>query len=244
MLKTSLLALVMGLSIDAVCQVALVEDADPDITIVNVEDGDRAFIAEIIRKVHSCNPKVIGIDLWFVTPKDQYEDPPLEAALRIAQNDILGYTFTNGDFIRSHRKFTAHAEGEGLALVQSTDDLVSYFTPILQIRGEPHEHIAYKIVKQWEPGFSAEFEINQRVRIKYERTLDKLNHIQGSRLNTLIHNELIENKIVLLGYTGPSDEDKHFTPIRELGDYEEDEPDTYGVVIIANEIRTLIEMSK
>ncbi len=44
-----------------------------------------------------------------------------------------------------------------------------------------------------------------------------------------------------MGYLGPSNEDKHFTPLRSLGRYDADEPDTYGLVIIANEIRTILE---
>jgi hypothetical protein len=48
----------------------------------------------------------------------------------------------------------------------------------------------------------------------------------------------------LLGYIGPSNEDKHFTPIRLAEKFPENEPDTYGIIIIANEIRTLLNKYK
>ena len=62
-------------------------------------------------------------------------------------------------------------------------------------------------------------------------------------LTPILMNLILVIKCFLVGYTGPENEDKHFTPLRFIDDkkYNHDEPDTYGLVIIANEMRTILE---
>jgi CHASE2 domain-containing sensor protein len=55
--------------------------------------------------------------------------------------------------------------------------------------------------------------------------------------------ESLKNKIFLVGYVGPDDEDMYKTPLRFLNkdSKAQNQPDTYGLVIIANQIRTLLD---
>ena len=116
-------------------------------------------------------------------------------------------------------------------------------TPIRLINNHPEELFSLKIIKQWKPDFKDSFALNQSIPVKFSRTLNGFRHFDASQLRNIDCSKL-NGKIVLLGYLGPSDEDKHFTPIRIVEEYPEDKPDTYGLVIIANEIRTILEYKK
>ncbi|HLG40855.1 MAG TPA: hypothetical protein VI461_14345, partial [Chitinophagaceae bacterium] len=80
--------------------------------------------------------------------------------------------------------------------------------------------------------------------IKFTRTLEEFIHFNGLDLKTKNLCEYLRDKVVFLGYLGPSNEDKHFTPIRLVKKYADNQPDTYGLVMIANEIRTILEFGK
>ena len=222
--------------------VQLTDEIDPDIVLVNIEDGDRAFIGELLLAIDSCQPKLIGIDSWFVQEKEKELDSVLSHALKIIDNDILAYTLDSLQKPRkSHDKFRVNVSAEGLAVVDIRNGLSSHITPLNLIDGQTCKLFALKIVEWWMPDFEHGFADNQTIPIIFSRTLDQYIHYNGSEITYAEHQSKLKDKIVLLGYIGPSSEDKHFTPIRSKIEYEQHEPDTYGVVVIANEIRTILE---
>ena len=119
-------------------------------------------------------------------------------------------------------------------------------TPLSKIENQIHESFAYKIVKYWKPDFKPDFEINDQIPINYQRPLENFLRLDGSfLLETSIDNFDLKNKIFLLGYIGPGKEDKYSTPLRFIGkEFEHNDPDTYGLVIIANQIRTILNYKK
>ena len=50
------------------------EGGDPDIVLVNIENGDRTFIAQLLSKIDSLKPVVVGINANFKSPKDTKQD--------------------------------------------------------------------------------------------------------------------------------------------------------------------------
>jgi CHASE2 domain-containing sensor protein len=223
--------------------VKLTDQIDPDIVLVNIGEGDRAFIGNLLRKIDSCKPNLIAIDAWFVKEKEPIQDSVLMNALKVIKNDVLAYTIdSNGVIIKSHSKFRSLALDEGLAVLKGVDGITNSFTPILASDSQTYEHFALQIIKHWNPSFKLDLKKNESIPIKFNRTLEQFAHFNESQLESSC-NEL-KNKIVLLGYIGPNNEDKHFTPIRYVKKYDIQEPDTYGLVIIANEIRTLLEYEK
>lgn len=221
--------------------VHLTEKVDPDIIIINIEEGDRAFIGKLLLTIDSCNPKLIAIDAWFINEKDSYQDSILVTALRLIDNDILGYTLDpDGLPLRSHYKFRNFVSGEGLAVLDNIDGISSHITPVHVIEGEEHELLPLTIVKKWKPDFINRFDKDETIPIEFTRTLDQFVHFNGSGLTVKSNFQYLQDKVVLLGYLGPSNEDKHFSPIRQVMNYKDGEPDTYGVVIIANEILTIL----
>ena len=220
---------------------------DPDIVLVNIEDGDRAFLGKLLFKIDSLKPIVIGINIFFQNEKDMKQDSILITALKKINNDILVYGVDrNGKFSHSQANFTSLVSDEGFLEYEKTFNLTSNMTPVPEIENKVHESFPLKIVNHWKPDFKSMIKVNKTIPIKYTRTLENFIRINGSSLlETNINDFDLSNKIILLGYIGPGEEDKYFTPLRLVkGKYKEDEPDTYGLVIIANEIRTILEYKK
>jgi hypothetical protein len=142
--------------------------------------------------------------------------------------------------------FTKYVTDEGYLNYDYTLGLISNMTPLPKIRDNVHESFAYKILKHWKPGFKLEIKENQKIPIHYQRTQEHYLNLDGSFLvETNIDHFDLSNKIFLVGYIGPGTEDKYSTPLRFVGEEpEHEEPDTYGLVIIANQVRTLIDYKK
>jgi len=240
-----LLLLLILLSSCTSNSVKIINTVDPDIVLINIEDGDRSSIAQTLLKINSCNPKLIAIDGWFIQEKDSVQDSALINALMKTKNVILGYTLDSlGQPLKSHLKFRAQVCCEGLAVLENVDGFSSHFTPKRIIDDKVHEHLALKIVEKWKPEFISVLDKGKTIPINFTRTLDQFVHLNGSELTIDKNLKDINNKVVLLGYLGPSNEDKHFTSFRESMNIKNDDPDTYGVVIIANEIRTILDYNK
>lgn len=221
--------------------VNLTDKVDPDIVIINIEEGDREFIGQVLLTIDSCKPKLIGIDAVFVGEKDHTKDSILINALNRIDNVILGYTLDSmGQPLKSHEKFRSLVSDEGLAVLNRLGRVSIDITPLTIINEKVHELFPLTIIKRWKPGFMHQIETGKSIPIKFTRTLDQFVHFNGSELTTKKHYKDLNNKVVLLGYLGPLDVDKHFTPIRTIIKYGDDEPDTYGVVILANQIQTIL----
>ena len=219
-----------------------------DIVLINIENGDRAFIASILTKIDSIKPKVVGINVYFKSAREAKEDSLLSIALNTLRGDILSYGFgTKGLEEHSISKFTDAVDDEGLINFEETNGLVSKMTPVKKIDGKTHMSFALKIAKLWKPNFDISYNENKSLPIEYSRTLNSFLIINGSDLIGLPISEFdlenLKNKIFLVGYVGPNDEDMYRTPLRFLGKdtLTQKQADTYGLVIIANQIRTLLD---
>lgn len=214
---------------------------DPEIVLINIEDGDRAFIGKVLLKLDSLHPAVIGVDVTFKGRRKQ--DSVLIAAFKKIKNDILIYNVSqNGTLTASDSAFTNLVAGQGNLYFEQKLGLVTTTIPLQKINDTTHESFALKIIKYWKPDFTSQIKVNEKVDINYTRNLESYQVISGSLLLNLNSHDLdLANKVILVGYTGPGYEDKYFTPLRKYGEHKSNEPDTYGMVIIANQIRTILE---
>ena len=214
---------------------------DPDIVLVNLENIDRASIGKLLLKINNANPILIVIDAYFTNEKEINQDSVLISALRTVKNDMLIYTIDSKNKLSySHSKFRTFAVVEGLNDFDEVNNLISKMTPVKKIEGQIHELIPLKIVKYWKPEFNHDFKVDKSIPIVFSRTLDQINHFNSSDIDDVVDN-LLQNKIVIIGYLGPGNEDKHFTPLRFIDEHPENNPDTYGPVIIANAVRTILD---
>jgi len=225
--------------------VKLTEKVDPDIVLVNIGELDRVHLGNLLLSIDSCSPILIGIDVYFQSEQDRIQDSVLLQALSIIKNDILVYELDSaGKPLISHENFRSVASDEGLLHPEEVNRLLSRFSPTKQIDGKIHEQFALKIVKHWKPEFKHNIKTNQSISIKFSRTLNQFIYFNSTDFKKNNLCDYLKNKVVLLGYLGPSDEDKHFTPIRLVREFTAKEPDTYGLVIIANEIRTILDYER
>lgn len=221
---------------------------DRDIVLINIENGDRAFLAEILSKIDSINPKVVGIQVYFQSTKDAKGDSLLSLALKNLRGDVLSYGWgSTGMEQHSISRFTSVVDSEGFLQFEETNGLVSKMTPIKKINGKIHESFALKISKLWRPDPTFSFSENKSLFIEYTRTLNSFLTINGSDLVSLSITDFdldnLKEKIFLVGYIGPHEENMYRTPLRFLAEdtLPQTKPDTYGLVIIANQIRTLLD---
>jgi len=225
-------------------KVELEKTVDRDIVLLNIEQGDRALIGRVLQKVDSLHPLVVGVDITFQGRKKS--DSILLAAFKQLKNDILVYSVSpDGAINKSDSAFTNFTD-QGNLYYEQRMGLITSIVPLQRINDKVHESLAYKMVKQWQPNFISPIKVDQKIDIVYSRNLSKFNTISGSELlrsNAADYD--LANKVFLVGYAGPGNEDKHFTPLRHIeGDFKTNEPDTYGLVIIANEIRTILDYKK
>ncbi|OSZ80427.1 hypothetical protein CAP36_04010 [Chitinophagaceae bacterium IBVUCB2] len=143
--------------------------------------------------------------------------------------------------IEGIRKF---AKEEGHINVENRDGIISHFTPITKMDGKLYESFALKVIKLWKPEFKHNLTVSKSVPILYQRSLQQYYYFVTEDLLNKDVCELLKDKIVLVGFLGPGDEDKHFTPMRNNEKNIEGKPDTYGLVIQANAIRTILEYEK
>jgi len=163
--------------------VNLVNSQDPDIILVNIENGDRKFICKVLLKIDSLNPILIGINVLFEGTKTSKEDSILKEALKKIDTDILPYGLNKqNEFESSNSIFTVFAKDKGFLKHERTIGLISNMTPIPIIEDEIHESFAYKIVKHWKPGFRPAIETNQQIPINYQRQLENFLRLDGSFL--------------------------------------------------------------
>jgi hypothetical protein len=163
-------------------EVSLADSIDPDIVLINFEEGDRAFIGNLLLKINSCKPQLIAIDARFEEEKDEKQDSVLINALQQIQNDVLGYTLdSNGKAIYPFNKLRSHASSEGSILLAKDKELSVAFYPIETSANEIHEHFALKVVKLWKHDFKHSFKNDQWVPIKFQ-------HHWNSSFTLMAHN--------------------------------------------------------
>jgi len=193
-----------------------------------------------LQKLDSLNSVVVGIDVTFQGVKKK--DSVLIAALERLKNDILVYNVKEDGSINGSDSAFTNLTDQGNLYLEQRLGLMTTIIPLQKINDKVYESFALKIVKKWKPDFISSIRVDEKIEIHYTRDLKKFNIINGSELLSLNAADYDHsNKVFLVGYTGPGNADKYFTPLRLAGEYKPNEPDTYGLVIIANEIRTILE---
>ncbi len=222
--------------------VNIARSIDEDIVLVNIEDGDREFISRILLKIDSLKPLAVGINVFFRDRKSTYEDSALAHALHTMKNDILSYKLNDlNERNGSHKMFSQLVSGQGF--LNYGDDFITRIAPLPEIDNQLHESFALKIIRTWQPDFKQGFKVNQHIPMNYQRTLEHFTRINGSELLDIPISKCdLPDKVFLVGYTGPGNEDKYHTPLHfQYDNLKPGEPDTYALVIIANQIRTILE---
>lgn len=232
----------------------IAEGIDQDIILVNVGDGDREYIANVINEINKLQPAVIGIDIMFMQRKNTRKDSILSQSIESSPVVLAVKAPRVGAVEFSDALFSNRAMNNSSISAVVEETITNKFFPIMKlfnyypIKDAYHgtlEHFGVTIAKKFDSLQTSRFlqhvVPHQSYPIEYTRLGSGFNSYDYQDLN--FDPEKIKGKIVLLGYLGPTEEDKHHTPLKmkllSLSNFNW-EPDTYGLVIHANIIRMIL----
>jgi CHASE2 domain-containing sensor protein len=233
-----------------------------DIVMVNLGLLPRDGLAEQIKILNKYNPKVIGIDALFFSEKEPEVDSTLMAAFAEVKNLVLpgklNYNEEEDHFEikRPVEKFNQYAHSAFVNLTSDAETQESFkvcksFIPKAKV-SEGIEEVAFgvKLVE-----FLDKEKFDQFIKRKNEFEVINWRGNAGYNFNSNYNNqfyildfdqvlnedfvpEMIENKIIIMGYLGDrvghnAWEDKFFTPLNTKYAGRAN-PDMYGAVIHAN----------
>ena len=213
------------------------------IVLVNYKTVDRSAIANGIRLINKCKPKIIGINAVFIGSKDAIGDTLLAQAIRANKNVVLASNgnferrLTTGDsLISSNSIFTRSCLADGLIHFGYKNDVVSSHIPYRSV-GEQLVWsypitIASYFNMELASKFMNDFLGDTYYEIVFGKNMDDFKILEIDKLDQLKCEDL-EGKIVLLGYLGPGNEDLFDTA-------SSDNEKMYGTVITANIILNLL----
>ena len=245
---------------------------DTNIVIINIGDLDREGIAQQIRIINSCDPKVIGIDSFFrrLKSSNPHGDSMLASAFAEAKNLVLVTKLHYNDTTRifdsletSHPIFVKNASAGSANLITEGEEkfkTARVFSPFDTVLGRKmliDTFFAVKLAEIYKPG-SAKVVSDRKKDIEFIRykgniygvkakyfTIEAQDIIDGNFLP-----ELLKNKIILMGFLGNEignseniwDVDKFFTPLNDKY-VGKATPDMFGVVVHANIISMILNKS-
>jgi CHASE2 domain-containing sensor protein len=228
---------------------------DPDGKVVVVEIGDnRDEIANQLRIINTYKPRVVGLDAFFLQPKDQFTDSLLYTAMAATPNLLFGSYLQVKQHKQGQQELVEHVESNSLFTNAAPNSYVNFvgeenktirmFSPYMKIEDEEVNSFATGLVKKYSldkydqlsaRGNKVEY-INYRKPQSAYITLSKADIVEG---NAAL--EILKDKIVLIGSTNPNDlSDLHFTPMNERG-AGRSKPDMPGVFIHANTIEMILK---
>lgn len=214
---------------------------DELITLVNVGNGDRKYIAEKINEVLRCNPKLIAIDLFFK-----------EFSPEIEQDTLLLSSITNSKPILATRHkgiatqgvnnvFLNAALDYGYAEVNVEDGYVATFDIFREKNSKKDFHFAYVVANKIDTTAATRFLRSLEGNIS-DVVISKLSsQFKIFDFNEVINCELIADRVVLFGYLGPDDEDRFTTYAKFHDDSDASGSDMYGPIVVANQIRMILK---
>lgn len=237
---------------------------DENIVLVNIGPAHlgRRSIAQQLEILQACKPKVIGIDVKFFAPKedDPIGDFLLEQALSKVENLVLASEFavltdTSSAWDTLFMPTPKFAQYGHTAYVNVGNRETSDFTTWRDIpirektrTGKSEPCFAVKIAELYDPETAKLFleRGNEIENIYFKGNLDKFTKLDVEDvIERRFAPELIEGKIVMIGYLGNGytnyyfDEDKFYTPLNEKS-VGRGVPDMYGVVVHANIVSMIL----
>ncbi|MBX2947396.1 MAG: CHASE2 domain-containing protein [Cyclobacteriaceae bacterium] len=237
---------------------------DTNIILVNIGPLGKSAIARQIEILSQFNPKVIGVDVFFSIATDSAETAYLWQVIKSTPNIVLpSRLFYLGEDSPSPDSVILPSDVAGLsadftgyANLNVPDDdpglgTIRSFISSAYIKDKYHFPFAAVLAKNYDPlRFDSYLKRNQQNEqinftghrlLMFEGSISDATYITIDYLDVLennIHENLIRDKIVLLGYMGnhlydQSPEDKFYSPMNErfAG---RSLPDMYGVEVQAN----------
>jgi len=256
---------------------SLIHEPDPNIVLVNIVILPRRGIAEQLKIINRYNPKVVGIDIFFRSLKeDSIGDALLKQSLDNTKNLVMASHFEHTEkepilkdkevdsWFSSHNYFTSNASlGYANINVELEDNLLGiarYFNHSTFIDNEIHFPFGVVIssyydstaFKRYIRRSSEQEYLNLRGNYINPLNIDRLKHDRFLALDVFdvldekFEPEMIEGKIVIMGFLGQDFEDSSSLENRFYTPLNEDFPkrvkeDMYGTVLHANIVSMILD---
>jgi CHASE2 domain-containing sensor protein len=241
---TLLLALTIPLAIGS-CSSQSYEDS---IVLINAGDSDNGKLAKMISIINGLGPKVISIDIALTSQGDQ-DDVLLYQSLDKCANLIVPTIIRS---IGDNRVFIGMACSLEILPLHAKTGFVS-----AEIEDGKNQMERFN-VKQLDLNEDIEYNFAVRTAMSFDslRTIDfilnnpttvDVSYRNGKRkfrtfssddiLNSKLTKKDIEKKIVMIGYLGPRDDDKFFSPLNRNSR----EPDMFGLEFLAIIVSQVLE---
>lgn len=226
-----------------------------EILLVNIENLDRAGLAKEIAFINSLRPKVFGIDIQFEERRYDENDRKLIKALWESRNLVMtaivhdlggeiifslgsqsefAPPFAKTGFVNAFQESDVKGTMKRFK-VWDEESVVNGATGSRQIMYQFAVTIALAYDSLKTVGF-----INshpQIVDVDYKKRRKFKKYSAKEVLEGSLTKKDIEGKIVMLGFLGPGNEDKFFTPLSR----NRKEPDMYGVEYLATIVAQILE---
>ncbi|THH39779.1 CHASE2 domain-containing protein [Neolewinella litorea] len=231
------------------------------VVLVHVSKFDRSQIGELLDRIASQSPAVIGVDILFPEPQEPAGDYVLAASIA-AHRDLIVLAANLLPFdadragipgIRtSDSLFSAGVESAYTNFLSGTDYTIRLFSPFIStLNGERHDAFAVALARRYTPervGKLAWRRGDRPLRINYSGDYRGFLRVDGQTVLDSDDPEALvvfRDRIVIVGFIDSRQpdapmEDRYFTPLnptytgRSL-------PDMYGAVIHANIVSMLLD---
>lgn len=230
------------------------QSVDSKIVMIGVDTLSRPDIAKMIRGINALNPKVVAIDLNFSDHK--VGDGDLVFALDDCENLVMSSVIRdfNGDNV-NYKRFDKPTISEFLINAKTgftnailEDDgygTLKRFYIRQRVLGEYENHFAVQVSLFFDYEQASAFVKGNRRVIDVDYKAGKRKFKVFSSIDVLsgkLTREDIEGKILMLGFLGPGNEDKFFTPLNNHADI--NKPDMYGLEYLANIVAQILEYGR
>ena len=234
------------------CYSQTIEDS---IVLIGVGDYDRGKIADEIELINKLNPKVISIDVAFPNYQNDKSDRKLVRVLMESKKvvipseissmgtDYYGKEMVMVSLTCSAEFFYPINTVSGFVSVEREGDKQTIPRQFMQWQdavGYRYRHFSIETAMQFDSLRTSKFieKHDRLVEIDFENGERKFKTftVQDVLKNKLTKAD-IEGKIVMMGYLGPGNQDKHISPMNS-----DSKPDMYGLeylaIIVAQILRT------
>ncbi|MBV6647062.1 MAG: CHASE2 domain-containing protein [Cyclobacteriaceae bacterium] len=235
----------------------LKEDMSDVVTLVNLKHLKRVQIANLLQEISAQKPRAIGINAQFTHTKDPKGDSLLTLALAThgVHTVAIADSIQGDSIVRQILPWNAlylsmpPSHNNYYSLVLPPFEMMQSFIPFLRKEDTVSYHIAYSLASSFAPDQARNFtdkalryiRMNQKfdIPIVFSRTADLYLTLSPAEVGSQ-SSKYIKDRIVILGYLGPEDEDKKFTPLRYTMENVSGS-DTYVTVITANIVEQILD---
>lgn len=212
---------------------------DTNIVLVNLGSLQRNELAQVIKKVSKSEASAIGVHACLEKSKKTPYDSLLADALNSSEKLVL---LSRND---SSCIFLPGLQYAPLSLIKDEDEVIRSFS------SDSLPYFETQLLKKFNPEMFDDFSksTTNSEQINYTGNTDHFFAIDHSQiLDSAFDSSFLKNKIVLIGYLGPTLsmevktlESAVYTPLNEKLAEQKAIPDMYSVVVSANVIATILQ---